>query len=59
MARRKLDPSVREQALKLVAEGVSKQEVATRLGVSLPSVYNWLKAEKPAVDQTVTTEQTA
>jgi transposase-like protein len=47
MARRTIDPAVKAAALaEAQVEGANLIEVAKKAGVSLPSIYNWLKAAK-------------
>lgn len=47
MARRTIDPAVKAAALaEAQVEGANLVEVAKRAGVSLPSIYNWLKKAK-------------
>jgi transposase-like protein len=47
MARRTIDPTVKATALaEAQVEGANLVEVARRAGVSLPSIYNWLKKAK-------------
>jgi transposase-like protein len=47
MARRTIDPAVKATALaEAQVEGANLVEVARKAGVSLPSIYNWLKKAK-------------
>ena len=47
MARRTIDANVKATALaEAQVEGANLVEVARKAGVSLPSIYNWLKKAK-------------
>lgn len=55
MARRTISAEVRAQVLAAAqVEGVRLPEVAKQFGVSLPTVYNWLKAATPVLSETTT-----
>lgn len=45
--RRTIDPVVKATVLaEAQIDGAKLPEIATKYGVSLPSIYNWLKAAK-------------
>jgi transposase-like protein len=51
MARRTIDPAVKATALaEAQVKGANLVEVAKKAGVSLPSIYNWLKAAKAVTE---------
>jgi transposase len=49
MARRKLDPTLRTQAVEAFKAGNRAVDVAKLLGVSLGTVYRWLREPDTAV----------
>lgn len=49
MSRRRIESSVRTLALQLASEGVKVKHIAQTVKVSVPTVYNWLRAEKGLV----------
>lgn len=49
MARRSISSEIKAQIVEAMAqEGSKALEVSKRFGVSLPSVYNWVKAANEA-----------
>jgi transposase-like protein len=47
MARRTIDPAVKAAVLVAAqVEGAKLPEIARANGISLPTIYNWLKAAK-------------
>jgi transposase-like protein len=48
MARRSIDPAVKTAVLEALKNPeVNKVELAKQYGLSLPTLYNWLKAARP------------
>ena len=44
--KRQMTPSKIESAKKLLANGIPPKEVANNLGVSIPTLYRWVPAQK-------------
>lgn len=54
MARRSISLEVRNQIVEAMAqEGSKAKEVAVRFGVSLPTIYNYVKAAQVVPSETV------
>ncbi len=52
MSQQRYSPEFKDEAVRQVTErGHSVQEVAARLGVSIHSLYKWVKAASPSKDE--------